>query len=110
MHESMFEKDVRLLLEANGIDYAERTFEGGYEMDFVIGNKLNIEVDGPFHDTHKHHVKDSLRDKALVKKGYQIYRMKMYVGKKKRAKIRNYYALLDLLLFLKSKGFVQFTG
>lgn len=100
MHESRFEKEVRLLLEEIGIDYQERVWEGGYEMDFVVGDRINIEVDGPFHDTHKHHIKDMLRDKALTEKGYQIYRMKMYVGVKKRAQLKNEKALQILEQFL----------
>lgn len=69
-------------------------------MDFVVSVKINIEVDGPFHDTHKHHIKDMLRDKTLTEKGYQIYRMKMYVGVKKRAQLKNKEALQNLEQFL----------
>lgn len=107
MHESQFEKEVRLILDLYHIPYKQNCFEQNREMDFLLDNKVNIEVDGPFHDSRKHKIKDGFRDRYLKSFGYEVYRIKLYVPEKKHAQIRNENNKQKFIKFLRVKGLIK---
>src|SRR5690348_15238182 len=47
-----------------------------YTPDFVIGNRLIVEVDGGIHDLDYRKTPDRIRQRALENMGYSVYRVK----------------------------------
>jgi hypothetical protein len=47
-----------------------------YTPDFVIGNRLIVEVDGGIHDLEYHKTPDRIRQRALENMGYSVYRVR----------------------------------
>lgn len=103
MHESRFEKEVRLILESHNIPFKQNCFVCNREMDFLLDDKINIEVDGPFHETKKHKVKDAFRDRYLKSFGFRVYRIKFYVSNKEKFKLKNEENKQKLINYLYSK-------
>ncbi len=46
-----------------------------YFLDFLIGEKLDLEIDGQQHKYHERAESDKIRDKLLSKNGYIVYRI-----------------------------------
>jgi hypothetical protein len=47
-----------------------------YTPDFVIGNRLIVEVDGGIHDRDYRKTPDRIRQRALENMGYSVYRVR----------------------------------
>jgi len=47
-----------------------------YTPDFIIGNRLIVEVDGGIHDLDYHKTPDIIRQRALENMGYSVYRVR----------------------------------
>ena len=47
-----------------------------YTPDFIIGNRLIVEVDGGIHDLDYRKTPDRIRQRALKNMGYSVYRVR----------------------------------
>ena len=47
-----------------------------YFLDFYLGKKIDLEIDGKQHDYEDRKESDKIRDEALIKHGYKVYRIK----------------------------------
>ena len=47
-----------------------------YTPDFIIGNRLIVEVDGGVHDLDYRRTPDRIRQRALENMGYNVYRVR----------------------------------
>lgn len=62
------------LLKKSGIDFNFQYKIGPYRVDYLIGDFLVFEGDGPHHDQNKEY--DEKRDEYLRKMGYKVLRLK----------------------------------
>ena len=59
-----------------GSPVVRTSFVSGFELDIRIGKrKLNVEVDGPFHEQPTARVRDGVRDRYLMEQGWRILRL-----------------------------------
>jgi very-short-patch-repair endonuclease len=74
--ESGTETIVRTLLRARGVKLRTQVaIDGVGRVDFVIGDRLVVEVDGRrWHDSESQFERDRARDAALVARGYVVMR------------------------------------
>jgi len=67
---------VREALKSRNIQFLEQVpTRSGFVLDFLVGEHLVIEVDGPCHDSSKSRKRDRFRDRILRNEGYKVYRM-----------------------------------
>jgi len=73
------EKSVEIVLQKLGLDYATQfPARTGYVLDFAVwhnGHKIDIEVDGPFHDTPDARKRDAFRTLMLKREGWKVVRI-----------------------------------
>ncbi|MDD3984241.1 MAG: DUF559 domain-containing protein [Aliarcobacter sp.] len=63
-------------LEKRGINFRSQVpTRSGFVLDFLIGESLVIEVDGPCHDGSKNKRRDRGRDRILRIGGYKVHRL-----------------------------------
>lgn len=63
------------LLVENGIDFQFQYQIGPYRADYLVGEDLVVELDGPLHDK----ASDKRRDNYLRKMGYRVLRIPIFV-------------------------------
>jgi len=69
--DSKVEKIVYDILKENKIGFKFQYKIGPYRADFLVGDDLVVEIDGPMHDPEK----DKKRDAYLKKRGYRVFRV-----------------------------------
>jgi very-short-patch-repair endonuclease len=63
-------------LQALGISFRTQVpTRTGFVLDFLIGDNLVIEADGPCHDGSKNRNRDRFRDRILKQSGYEVHRI-----------------------------------
>lgn len=60
------------LFEEHGISYKYQYQVGPYKADFLIGENILLELDGPIHENDIHKQIDKRRDKYFRRMGYQV--------------------------------------
>lgn len=75
MHVTSAEAKLADALRRAGISYQANIFLGPYEVDFVVGGKLVIEVDGFHHYSRGKVRQDAEKDQWLLAKGYDLLRI-----------------------------------
>lgn len=93
------------VLDNNGVQYEQNVpiWKPGlnnYWLDFLIDNKIDLEIDGSLHETKDVSEKDKRRTLYLESLGYVIYRIKWVnpVTDKKKAIVKK--QIEDLLFFI----------
>jgi len=62
-------------LKRRNIEYKEQVSFRGMFLDFVIKDKIAVEVDGVYwHNMLEHKARDKRKDKLLLEEGYQVFR------------------------------------
>ncbi len=77
--DSMAEGIVYRLLEENGVLFQFQYKIGPYRADFLIGDDLVFELDGPTHFTKEGKKLDLMRDKYMESKGYKVLRVPIWL-------------------------------
>jgi very-short-patch-repair endonuclease len=63
-------------LENRGVSFRSQVpTRSGFVLDFLIGDDLVIETDGPCHDGSKNKKRDRARDRILKIGGYKVHRL-----------------------------------
>lgn len=87
-------KVLRELGFIEGIDYFRQYPIPPYIADFAFPSlRLIIEVDGPVHDILHVKLKDRIRDRYLISKGWRIVRLR-YTKVQDKVKLRDYFIKL----------------
>lgn len=73
--ETPSEHRIRRALEDAGLPFEQESRVGPYTVDFRIGDRVIVEVDGFFHCTKAAAESDSVRDRHLQDLGYIVYRV-----------------------------------
>lgn len=73
--ETPSERRIRRALEDAGLPYEQESRVGPYTVDFRIGDRVIVEVDGFFHCTKAAAESDGLRDRRLQDLGYVVFRV-----------------------------------
>ena len=71
--ESKAEASVATILQEAGIKYKYQYPIGKYRVDFLLGDSLVLEIDGPHHKKQLEY--DMRRDKYIKKMGYEVLRI-----------------------------------
>jgi len=80
LRKAMSEQEFRLWgrlrrLRAEGFHFRRQAPFQSYVLDFVcFGRRLVVEVDGPHHEEPERAARDVLRDKVLLREGFQTLR------------------------------------
>jgi very-short-patch-repair endonuclease len=61
---------VRLILDSLAIEYIQEAKAGRYSLDFLLPNRVVIEVDGNY--WHQDKAKEQRRDNWLINHGYRV--------------------------------------
>lgn len=77
------------ILENEKIPFKFHYKIGPYEADYLIDEDLVLELDGPIHNQEKQQKHDEKRDKYLVKMGYRILRIPIFLVALDKHKILN---------------------
>jgi very-short-patch-repair endonuclease len=67
------------LLSDNGIEFKFQYRVGHYRIDYLVGDDLVVELDGPQHSTIENKIHDEKRDSYLEKMGYRILRIPIWI-------------------------------
>jgi very-short-patch-repair endonuclease len=67
------------LLVDNQVSFKFQYQIGPYRVDYLIGDSLVIELDGPLHSAEKQKKHDENKDKYLGKMGYHVLRLPVYI-------------------------------
>ena len=86
------ERIVADLLIKNKIPFKMKTLINGRETDFIIADKIILEVDGIIHKQPLIQVRDAIKSKLLSDEGYRIFLR--YSAKEVRQNKQN---LIDLI-------------
>lgn len=73
--ETPSERKVRVALQRAGLPFEQEARIGHYTVDFCVGSRVVIEVDGLFHYTQQAQASDKERDKVLEDLGYVVFRV-----------------------------------
>lgn len=73
--ETMPEKEVRLILQSNGIEFIQEAKMGRYSVDFILPSlRIALEIDGVY--WHERTAKrDAAKDKYLFNRGWHVVRI-----------------------------------
>ena len=71
--ESKAELSVAMILDENGIKYQYQYTIGNYRVDFLLGDCLVLEIDGPYHAQQSDY--DKRRDEYMERMGYEVLRI-----------------------------------
>ena len=71
--DSKAELSVSRILESNGIDFKFQYPIGPYKADFLLGESIVLEIDGPHHKEQQEY--DSNRNKYMERMGYDVIRL-----------------------------------
>lgn len=77
--DSKAEAIVFVILEKYDIEFKAQCQIGSYRADFLIEDFLVLEIDGPQHGTEKNKIHDYRRDEYMMKLGYEIFRIPIWV-------------------------------
>lgn len=73
--ESAGERTIRTALREARLPFKQEALVKGYQVDFLVGQTLIVEVDGPFHLVREQIDKDLRRDAVLRAAGYEVLRI-----------------------------------
>jgi len=63
-------------LRPRGIDFRVQVpTSTGFVLDFLVDDRVVIEVDGPCHNSSKARKRDRFRDRILKSQGYEVHRL-----------------------------------
>lgn len=63
-------------LQSRGVKFRTQVpTKSGFVLDFLVGDRLVIETDGPCHNSSKSRHRDYARDKILRSNGYEVHRL-----------------------------------
>lgn len=70
------EEEMLNALQSRGVKFRTQVpTRSGFVLDFLVGENIVIEVDGPCHDGSKNKRRDRARDRILQKNGYTVHRL-----------------------------------
>lgn len=72
--ETWAEKKLRKMLDKKGMPYKQHQFISGFEVDFLIKDKLVVEVDGYIHLKPEKARRDRIKNNLLMNLGYKLVR------------------------------------
>ena len=70
------EQRLKVELDKVGLRYVFQEIIGIFIVDFLVGNRLVVEIDGGYHDDIEQEIRDRRREEWLRRKGYTVLRFK----------------------------------
>ncbi len=70
------EEVMLIALQSRGVKFRTQVpTKSGFVLDFLVGENIAIETDGPCHNSPKARRRDYARDKILRSNGYEVHRL-----------------------------------